>query len=156
MTCAAADARVFPGSAQAEAAAPVLLRGGAHVAASWRDVVLQPTKTRANGRAVWRGELTGGKEVWLRFSASGKWFITPGPLGVSWTKRCAHITCAAGDEGLPTGARVWQLHKSLLGVADEASDGWARGELTLVTGAAAAAAQVSRGENQGVGWGGVG
>ena len=124
----------------------MLLRGGARVVERLRDVVLQPTKTRANGRAAWRGELAGGVEVWLYFSVTGSWFLTTGALNSASTACNASIACAAGDEGLPTGTRVWRLCDSLRGVADGAGEEWEDGELTVVAGAVAAAVQVSHGE----------
>ena len=118
----------------------MLLRGGAHVVARWCDVVLQPTARRANGRAAWRGVLADGDEVWLRFSVTGKWFLAVGALDAASDLCNAQIACAAGDEGLPTGARVWKLGKAVRGVTD--GETWVDGELTVVAGAAAAAAQV--------------
>ena len=115
---------------------PVVLQGGAHVAAKYREVVLQPTDKTAHGRAVW-STAAGGLELHLYTSANGKWF-----LSTSFTpkKNSGLASCAGSGAAPPQGAQVWRLGKAMRGASD--GETWADGELTLLCGDAGAIAAV--------------
>ena len=113
-----------------------MLQGGAHVAAKYREVVLQPTDKTAHGRAVW-STAAGGLALHLFTGADGDWFLsslyTP-------EKNSGTAYCAGGPTSPPLGAHAWKLSKKMRGTSD--GEQWVEGELTLLCGDAGAARAV--------------
>ena len=114
---------------------PVVLQGGAHVAAKYREVVLQPTDKTANGRAVW-STAAGSLALHLYTGANGDWFLS----GVYTPEKNSGIAHCAGGASPPLREHAWKLFKAMRGASD--GETWADGELTLLCGDAGAIAAV--------------
>ena len=144
-TCTHAHAHAHTGAhaplalPQAERVAkqPVVLQGGAHVAAKYREVVLQPTDKTAHGRAVW-STAAGGSELHLYTGADGNWFLS----GTYTPEENNGLAYCAGAASPPLGEHAWELDKNMRGASD--GETWVEGELTLLCGDAGAARAVSR------------
>ena len=115
------------------AARPVVLRGGAHVAAAYREVVLRPAAEGAGGRAAWAAA-GGGLHLYYH-QARGKWCLNTA-FAPEENTCLAYVRSPALLP--PAGEATWELEVSLRGAGDEA-EAWADGVLTLLLGEAAEA-----------------
>ena len=116
-------------------AKPVVLQGGAHVAAKYREVVLQPTDKTAHGRAVW-STAAGGLALHLYITPNGNWNLS----GSYTPEKNSGIAYCAGGPSPPLGEHAWKLNKTMRDASD--GEAWVEGELTLLCGDAGAARTV--------------
>ena len=129
---------VLPRQAELAATRPVVLIGGEHVKSEYREVVLQPTKTKTdNGRAVWSA--TCGVELHLYSDADGSWCLS----NQYTPKESNHEVAFFMGRSLapPAGERVWKLDMGMR-IASESGKGWAEGKLMLLCGHAGAVREV--------------
>ena len=105
---------------------PVVVRGGAHVAPKYREVLLRPTDRRAHGHAVWSAA---DGQLHLYHRPTGGWNLSSDYTPDEDTGY-AYIDTPA----LPAGEATWHLWSSFRSVGE----GWEDGALTLVVGDAAA------------------
>ena len=112
-----------------------MLHGGAHVAAKYREVVLQPTDKIANGRAVW-STAAGGPALHLYTGADGDWYL----YNLYTPEKNSGLAYCAGGAAPPLGEHAWKLNKFMRGASD--GEAWVEGELTLLCGDAGAARAV--------------